>query len=66
MSDKLKWWGYQHIEGGLQAKRYFDPIDIQEAVESPFCSIVVGPFDAEGRDEALERIQKVVDAANQK
>ena len=51
------WWGYKHTSGTLQAKRYFGKLDIQEAHESPFCDIVVGPFNANGRDEALEYIK---------
>ena len=53
---KNLWWGYKHTSGTLQAKRYFGPLDIQEANESPFCDQVVGPFEAEGRDEALKII----------
>ena len=52
MSSKLLWWGYKHTSGTYQAKRYFDRLDIQEAMESPFCDQVVGPFEAENRDEA--------------
>lgn len=49
----LKWWGYRHIHGTVQAKRYFSELDIQEAKESPFVKQVVGPFDADGREDAL-------------
>ena len=51
--EKNQWWGYQHTSGTLQVKRYFDKRDIQEANESPFCDIVIGPFDANTREEAL-------------
>ena len=57
MTVKNQWWGYKHTEGTYQAKRYFEPLDIQEANESPFCEIVVGPFMAANRDEALEIIK---------
>jgi hypothetical protein len=53
MSDKRLWWGYLHTSGTPQAKPYFEPLDIQEAKESPFCKKVFGPFEACGRDEAL-------------
>lgn len=56
---KFQWWGYKHVSGTYQAKRYFEPLDIQEAVESPFCEKVVGPFEASGRDEALLIVQKL-------
>lgn len=57
MSDKLIWWGYKHISGTLQAKRYFDKRDMEEAYSSDFVDEVVEPFEAEGRDEALEYIK---------
>jgi len=57
MTVKNQWWGYKHTEGTYQAKRYFEPLDIQEANESPFCEIVVGPFMAANRDEAIEIIK---------
>lgn len=53
------WWGYKHTEGTYQAKRYFDQMDIDEAMESPFCAVVVQPFEADGRDEALAFVQRV-------
>lgn len=55
---KNKWWGYLHTEGTLQAKRYFEPLDIQEANESPFVQKVIQPFEAENREEALKHIAK--------
>ena len=58
--SKLLWWGYKHISGTLQAKRYFDKRDIEEAYESPFVDVVVHPFEASNREEALERIKNNV------
>ena len=58
MESKLLWWGYKHTSGTYQAKRYFDRLDIQEAMESPFCETVVGPFEAENRDEDLEIVEQ--------
>lgn len=57
MVSKILWWGYKHTSGTIQAKRYFEPLDIQEAEESPFCAQVVGPFEANGRDEALKIVE---------
>lgn len=54
-----KWWGYLHTSGTLQAKPYREPLDIQEAKESPFCKKVVGPFDALHRDHALLIVQQL-------
>ena len=53
MESKLLWWGYKHTSATYQVKRYFERLDIQEAMESPFCKTVTGPFEAENRDEAL-------------
>lgn len=57
-SNKDEWWGYKHVSGTYQAKRYFSRLDIEEARESPFAEIIVGPFLASNREEALEIIKK--------
>lgn len=57
--EKRLWWGYKHISGTYQAKMYFEPLDIQEAVDSPFCAEVVGPFEAEDRDDALRQVEEL-------
>lgn len=60
MSDnKLQWWGYKHTNGNYQAKRFFDERDIEDALESPFCEQVVGPFLATGREDALRQVQEL-------
>lgn len=51
------WWGYRHVNGSVQAKRYFDRRDIQEAHESDFCAQVVGPFEADTREAALSIVE---------
>lgn len=53
MTDELLWWGYLHTSGTIQAKRFFSDEDIFEARESPFVVKAVGPFSAQGRDEAV-------------
>lgn len=53
---KNLWWGYLHTNGSIQAKRYFEPLDIREADESPFCQRTFGPFEASDRDEAIKII----------
>lgn len=58
-TTKIVWWGYKHVSGTLQAKRYFEPLDIIEAQESPFCAKVVGPFPANNREEALQIVEKL-------
>ena len=54
---KNLWWGYLHTEGTIQAKRFFSDLDLQEAQESPFVQEYYGPFEAEGREEALKILQ---------
>ena len=49
-----KWWGYLHTNGSIQAKRFFDARDLEDARESPFVAAYLAPFDAEDRDKALE------------
>ena len=53
-----EWWGYLHINNTIQVKRYFDCEDLHEANASPFVKIVVNPFKATGRENALEIIKQ--------
>lgn len=55
-----QWWGYQHINGKLQAKVYYDWKDITLAEISPFVAQVVYPFLARDREHALAFIQQQV------
>ena len=57
-TDSL-WWGYKHTSGTFQAKRYFGPLDTDEARDSPFCEKVVGPFKAKDRDDALKQVKQL-------
>jgi hypothetical protein len=59
-NQKLMWWGYKHISGTYQVKRYFEKLDIIEANESPFCEKVSGTFVASDRDDALNIIKKLL------
>lgn len=56
--EKIRWWGYKHRSGTLQVKRYFEPLDIEEALASPFCESVHGPWEVNSREEALKRLQE--------
>lgn len=58
--NEIQWWGYKHQNGTIQVKRFFDGRDIQEAEESPFCQRAVGPFNCEGREQALEIAGKLL------
>ena len=56
--SKSLWWGYKHVSGTFQAKRYFDKRDTDEAEQSPYCEQIVYPFEAESREEAIDYIKK--------
>lgn len=56
----VQWWGYKHINGSFQAKRFFDPEDISEARSSDFVESVFGPFLANNREHALEIISETL------
>lgn len=52
--QRNQWWGYRHVLGSVQAKRFFgDRASINDAYESDFVAQVVEPFDADSREEAL-------------
>jgi hypothetical protein len=57
MAHGFQWWGYGHINGNVQVKRFFDQRDLDEARESFFVDRVVEPFLATDREDAL-RIMK--------
>jgi len=54
------WWGYLHTNGNIQVKRYFEPLDIEEARESPFVSRAAGPFEADGREDAIRQVRRAL------
>ena len=56
-----KWWGYLHDNGSIQAKRYFDRLDLVEAESSDFVSKVCPPFEARNREDALAHLRGFFD-----
>jgi len=48
------WYGYKHINGSYQAKRYFDREDLQDCVESDLVESNTQPFEATNRDDAIK------------
>jgi hypothetical protein len=52
MSNKLEWWAYLHTNGTVQVKRFYNQLDIEEAMESSFVADTFGPFEAESRNIA--------------
>ena len=65
MSENL-WWGYKHVSGSYQAKRYWESLDIREALESEFCARVVGPFPATNREDALNIVREMTNSRPEK
>ena len=56
---KTMWWGYRHISGSVQAKRFFrgeGRASIEDAYESDFVAQVVEPFEAPSREAALQLV----------
>ena len=45
-----QWYAYEHIEGGIHAKRYFSREDFLEANDSPFVKEVRGPIEGTKED----------------
>lgn len=63
-SEKILWWGYKHVSGTYQAKRYWgdsSQLDLQDAYESDFVEQVVRPFEADGRDDALNEMYRAIE-----
>jgi len=56
----LKWWGYRHTNGSLQAKRFFGFQDICEAEDSPFVDRTAGPFEAKDRQDAINKLKEAL------
>jgi len=55
-----KWWGYRHMNGSIQVKRFFSDLDLTEADESPFVRKVFQPFEAKDRQDAINIITKII------
>lgn len=58
---EIEWWGYLHINGNIQVKRYFDDRDLDDAYESDFVSTVFHPFKAAGREAAIKHIEGLLE-----
>ncbi len=58
------WWGYRHINGSYQVKRWWaDGLTsrtITAAYASPFIELVCQPFVARGRQKALARCKAII------
>jgi len=54
-----KWWGYLHSNGSIQAKRFLDQKDIDEARNSDFVLAVSRVFNAINRNDALIQLEEM-------
>jgi len=52
----MLWWGYVHVNGSLQVKRFFSEDDLDDARSSPFVDEVIRPFEAESREDAINKL----------
>jgi len=55
----MLWWGYIHINGSIQVKRFFDQADIDDANDSDFVEKTFRPFEARSREDAIEHIKRL-------
>lgn len=55
-----KWWGYRHADGSIQVKRFFDYEDINEARASDFVNKVYGVFEAIDREDAIKKLEDLM------
>lgn len=60
--NEIMWWGYLHANGSIQVKRWFgDHGDYTtDCHGNDFVQMVVPPFHANSREEALEHIKRVI------
>lgn len=58
--SQFLWWGYIHVNGSIQVKRYFDKRDLDDAYESDFVGRIFQPFECESREDAFNRIQAIL------
>jgi len=64
---ELQWWGYRHTNGNYQVKRWYGgelgQAALEDAYSSPFVDKVAQPFEAHGRQQALDRCRAIIRAA---
>lgn len=60
MKIKNEWWCYLHTNGHIQAKRFFDHRDFEDADESPFVKKRSGIILASDRDDAIEQFYNTI------
>ena len=63
MSGRTMWWGYRHENGNYQVKRHRGGLshgEMADAYASPFVDEVAMPFEARGRQQALERCRAII------
>lgn len=66
MNTEPEWWGYLHVSGSVQLKRWWgDHRDYTTDCQgNPFVKKVVPPFIAKSRDEALATLKTKLEEAD--
>lgn len=66
MRGRNVWWGYRHENGNYQVKHYngdeLSRAAMEDAYRSPFVDKVAQPFEACGRQQALDRCRAIITA----
>lgn len=64
MYSKNLWWGYLHVNGEIQAKRFFNYEDIQDAKDSVFVKKIFEPVKCSSKEEAINNFKLLCQQQN--
>jgi len=64
---KLMFWGYLHSNGKIQVKRWFGDMEdyTTDCENNEFVKLVVPPFEASSREQALEILKTRLDKGHE-
>lgn len=65
-TQMFDWWGYLHQNGKVQVKVYHSIDQLHDAQSSPFVKMIVNPFKAATREEALLITSKKIEDARKR
>jgi hypothetical protein len=54
------WFAYIHDNGKVVFKRYHNPVQLEDAYESPFVVSVISPFEVKDDSDRQEVFQQIV------
>lgn len=63
MTDRLMWWGYLHLNGTPQLKRWHGDVQdyTTDCENNPFVIKVVRPFECDSGDGAMKKLISLLD-----